>query len=55
MAFSIFSIIIGAVIIYLVSMIIIHKFFEKVFKVMLFIVSALLVLGTIYFIFLNGA
>ena len=55
MALSIFSIIIGAVVIYLVSMIIIHKFFEKVFKILLFIILALLVLGTIYFIFLKGA
>ena len=55
MTLSIFSIIIGAVIIYLVSMIIIHKFFEKIFKMLFFIISALLVLAAIYFIFLKGA
>ena len=54
MALSISSIIISAVIIYLVSMIIIHKFFEKIFKFVFFILSAALVLAGIYFIFLKG-
>ena len=55
MALSISSIAIGIVIIYLVSMMIIHKFFEKIFKMMFFIISAVLVLGAIYFLLLKGA
>ncbi|MBI2659345.1 hypothetical protein HYX05_04585 [Candidatus Woesearchaeota archaeon] len=55
MAFSIFSILIGAVVIYLVSMILIHKFFEKIFKMLFFIISAILVLGAIYFLLMKGA
>ena len=55
MALSIFSIITGIVIIYLVSMMLIHKFFEKIFKMMFFIISAALVLGAIYFLLLKGA
>ena len=50
MALSIFSIVIGAVIFYLIIMIILHKLFEKFFMMLFFIVSTLFVLGVLYFV-----
>ncbi|MDP3764917.1 MAG: hypothetical protein Q8R04_00235 [Nanoarchaeota archaeon] len=44
------SIIIGAVIVYLIAMIILHKLFEKFFTILFFGVSALFVIAVLYFV-----
>lgn len=49
-----FTIIIGAVIIYLVFMIILHKIFEKFFMMLFIILSALFFLGVLYFALKGG-
>ena len=48
------SLIGGAVIGYLVLMFILHKMFEKIFMMLLFVISALFVFGLLYFV-LRGA
>ncbi len=40
----------GAVIVYLVILFFLHKLFEKFFMMLLFIVSTLFVLGVLYFV-----
>lgn len=47
----IWSIIIGALVVYVVLMFMLHKLFEKFFMMLLFIVSSLFVLGVLYFAF----
>ena len=49
MAFSLSSIIVGVVIFYLVVMVIFHKLFEKFFKLVFFILSALFLIAVLYF------
>lgn len=49
-----FTIIIGAVIIYLIFMIILHKIFEKFFMMLFIILSALFFLGVFYFALKGG-
>ena len=51
MAFQLLSIIAGVVIFYLVLMVIFHKLFEKFFKLVFFILSALFLMAVLYFMF----
>ena len=46
---ALISIVIGAVIVYFVVMVVLHKLFEKFFMMLLFGVSALFVITLIYF------
>jgi len=50
----VWSIIIGALIGYLVLIFMLHKLFEKFFMMLLFIVSSLFVLGVLYFVLKGG-
>lgn len=43
--------VVGAVIVYLVVMVIIHKLFEKFFMMLFFAISALFVVAVLYFMF----
>ena len=49
MAFSLITIVVGAVVAYLVLMVILHKLFEKFFMMLLFVISTLFVIGVLYF------
>lgn len=51
MPFSILSIVVGAVIAYLVVMVMIHKLFAKFFMMLFFAISALLAIAVVYFMF----
>lgn len=51
MPFPILSIVAGAVIAYLIVMVIIHKLFEKFFMMLFFAISALFVIAVLYFMF----
>lgn len=44
------TIIIGAVIFYLMLMIVLHKLFEKFFMMIFFAISALFVMAVLYFV-----
>ena len=50
----IWSIIGGAVIVYLILMFFLHKMFEKFFMIFLFLISTLFVVGVLYFV-MKGA
>ena len=49
MPLPILPVLIGAVIAYLVVMIVIHKFLEKFFMMLFFAISALFVIAVLYF------
>ncbi|MBI2659556.1 hypothetical protein HYX07_00150 [Candidatus Woesearchaeota archaeon] len=49
MTLPILPIIVGAVIAYLVVMVILHKFLEKFFMMLFFAISALFVIAVLYF------
>ncbi len=48
------SIIGGAVVAYLILMFFLHKVFEKIFMMLLFVISTLFVFGVLYFVLKGG-
>ena len=46
----VWTIIIGAVVAYLILMIVLHKIVEKFFMMLFFVISALFVMGVIYLV-----
>ncbi|MEK6983538.1 MAG: hypothetical protein AABX33_03110 [Nanoarchaeota archaeon] len=50
MALSFLSILIGAVVLYLIVMMVMHKLFEKFFMLLFFVISTVFVVGVLYLV-----